>query len=96
MAKTLQAVNVRSMHTGIHHLFVIDSKPKTVLKAFKALSKGVNEDEEQYLWFEVINKNTSDNFEINYRFIENDNTYVDRKGQKYKIINDQSIDVWGF
>lgn len=66
-----KVIDVRSMHDGIHSLYIVNKKPKTTLKLFKELNNCCCEYESDPIW-EEINKNTEYFGEINYRDITGD------------------------
>jgi hypothetical protein len=72
-----QAIDLHNMQTAIHELFIVEHKPKTVLKAFSWLDSPPEdttseeyEDTAQYLFNTVINPNTDYLGEIHYSYIQ--------------------------
>ena len=69
-----KVIDVRNMHDAIHSLYIVKSKPKTVLKAFMALDGCCCEYESDPLW-NIINANTEYYGEINFRDITGDKSW---------------------
>lgn len=96
------AIDVRDMSTAIHSLFLVRHKPKTVLNAFRGIELG-DCPYDNYLHWQVIEDNTENLGEIDYRALKGDRVWIGGKlvsdvlyddGEyKYKVIG--SSDLWG-
>ncbi len=66
-----KVIDVRDMHTAIHSLYLVNKKPKTTLKMFRALQELELEEYAPPLWEEIW-RNTEDFGEIDFRKITGD------------------------
>lgn len=79
-----QAIKVHNQRTAIWHLFPVERKPKTTLKCFAILEKGVYDDEGGWFLWDNINRNTCENFEVHHKYFSGDR--YDDGEKKFDII----------
>jgi 3-methyladenine DNA glycosylase AlkD len=82
-------IETRNMHTAIHEIYLINSKPMTSLKAFQELEDGINEENN----WNIIDANCEFLGEINYRNVT-EARHITIKGIKYNILNNHSYDIY--
>lgn len=96
-------IDIRDMHTGIHSLYLVNSKPKACINAFDALTELGNDDQflNRFYW-NFLEENITCLGEINYRNISGgqvtrrgipkDDCIYNDGNVKYRVI--ARFDLW--
>ena len=91
-----KVIEIRNMHTAIHELYIVNSKPKTTMRYFNALEDGDHVESDEYLW-DLVNDNTEYLGEVNFRekkYSSKYGNYYEFDGDIYEIMNSSPYDIY--